>query len=114
MKKTEFLDYIDDMLDAISKIQKFLSDFDFETFSKDDKTQFAVIRALEIIGEASKRIPNNIKISYSDVPWREISGMRDKLIHDYFGVDIDVVWKTAVEDIPSVWHSLNQIKQDNE
>ncbi|MBD3253525.1 MAG: DUF86 domain-containing protein [Candidatus Lokiarchaeota archaeon] len=114
MKKDEFLDYIDDMLDAISKIQKFLSDFDFETFSKDDKTQFAVIRALEIIGEASKKIPNHIKISYSDIPWREISGMRDKLIHDYFGVDIDVVWKTAVEDIPSVLHSLNQIKQDNE
>ena len=113
MKKTEFLDYIDDMLDAISKMQKFLSDFDFEAFSKDDKTQFAVIRALEIIGEASKKIPNNIKISYSDVPWREISGMRDKLIHDYFGVDIDVVWKTAVEDIPSVVHSLNKIKQDN-
>lgn len=114
MKKAEFLDYIDDMLDAISKIEKFLSDFDFETFSKDDKTQFAVIRALEIIGEASKKIPNNIKISYSNVPWREISGMRDKLIHDYFGVDIDVVWKTAVEDIPSVLNSLNQIKQDNE
>lgn len=114
MKKAEFLDYIDDMLDAILKIEKFLSDFDFETFSKDDKTQYAVIRALEIIGEASKKIPNNIKISYSDVPWREISGMRDKLIHDYFGVDIDVVWKTAVEDIPSVLHSLNQIKQDNE
>lgn len=114
MKRTEFVDYIDDMLDAISKIQTFLSDFDFEKFSNDDKTQFAVIRALEIIGEASKKIPNHIKISYSDIPWREISGMRDKLIHDYFGVDIDVVWKTAVEDIPSVLNLLKQIKKENE
>jgi uncharacterized protein with HEPN domain len=113
MMKAEFIDYIDDMLDAISKIQTFLIGFDFVTFSEDDKTQFAVIRALEMIGEASKKIPDNIKILYTDVPWREIAGMRDKLIHDYFGVDIDVVWKTAVEDIPSVLNSLKQIKQDN-
>jgi len=114
MIKAEFLDYIDDILDAILKIQTFLSGFDFETFSKDDKTQFAVIRALEIIGEASKKIPDKIKTSYSDITWREIAGMRDKLIHDYFGVDIDVVWKTAVEDIPSIFNSLNRIKQDSE
>ena len=114
MKKAEFLDYVDDMLDAISKITTFLSGFDFETFSKDDKTQFAVIRALEIIGEASKKIPDKIKTSYSDIPWREIAGMRDKLIHDYFGVDIDVVWKTALEDIPSVSNLLKQIKKENE
>jgi uncharacterized protein with HEPN domain len=114
MKNATFLDYIDDMLDAISKIRTFLAGFDFETFAKDDKTQFAVIRALEIIGEASKKIPDNIKIIYSDVPWREIAGMRDKLIHDYFGIDLDVVWKTTVEDIPSVLDSLKQIKQDNE
>jgi uncharacterized protein with HEPN domain len=67
MIKAEFLDYIDDMLDAILKMQTFLSGFDFETFSKDDKTQFAVIRALEIIGEASKKIPDNIKILYTHV-----------------------------------------------
>ncbi len=112
MIKAEYLDYIDDMLDAIYKIQTFLSDFDFENFSQDNKTQFAVIRALEIVGEASKKIPDHIKVLYPDVPWREIAGMRDKLIHDYFGVDIDVVWKTAIEDIPSVLISLHRIKKN--
>lgn len=113
MKNPEFLDYIDDMLDAAAKIQSFLLGYEFDKFSKDEKTQFAVIRALEIIGEASKKVPENIKIFYPGIPWREIAGMRDILVHDYFSVDIDVVWKTAVEDIPSVLTSLKQIKRDN-
>ena len=102
MKKAEFQDYVDDMLDAAGKIQAFLLHDNFESFSKDEKTQFAVIRALEIIGEASNKIPASIKKKHPDIPWRAISGMRNKLIHDYFGVDIDVVWKTAMEDIPSI------------
>uniref|UniRef100_UPI00262F28BC HepT-like ribonuclease domain-containing protein n=1 Tax=Thermococcus sp. TaxID=35749 RepID=UPI00262F28BC len=70
---------------------EFTSGMDFEDFSKDRKTQFAVIRALEIIGEAAKAIPEDFKKEHPKVPWREMAGMRDKLIHAYFGVDLHVV-----------------------
>lgn len=72
----------------------------FEQFSQDDKTAYAVVRALEIIGEATKKIPDAVRDQYPQIPWREMAGMRDKLIHDYFGVNLGVVWKTVQEDLP--------------
>ncbi|AOS83899.1 hypothetical protein BIU88_06870 [Chlorobaculum limnaeum] len=95
----EFIDYLEDILDAMVKIEKFIADQSFYDFAQDDKSQFAVIRAFEIIGEASKKIPEHVKEKYRNVPWRVMAGMRDKLVHEYFGVDIEVVWKTATEDI---------------
>ncbi len=93
------IDYLNDILEAIVNIKNFLTDIDYSTFKEDIKTQYAVIRALEIIGEASKKIPNEIKENYSWMPRRFMAGMRDKLIHDYLGVDSQVVWNTATEDI---------------
>lgn len=84
---------------------------DFESFAKDDKTIFAVIRALEIIGEASRKIPKAVRSRYPDVPWKDMAGMRDKLIHDYFGVDLRVVWKTVQKDLPPLRSILDQIIQ---
>jgi uncharacterized protein with HEPN domain len=86
------IDYINDILESIINIKTFLKDIDFPAFQKDIKTQYAVIRALEIIGEASKKVPKEVKENSSWIPWRFMVGMRDKLIHDYFGVDIEVVW----------------------
>ena len=94
-----FIDYLNDILDSIINIRTFLEDMDFPAFEADLKTQYAVIRALEIIGEVAKKIPKEIKENYPYIPWRFMSGMRDKLIHDYFGVDTQVVWNTATEDI---------------
>ncbi len=93
------IDYLNDILESILNIKSFPGDMDFSAFQEDVKTQYAVIRALEIIGEASKKIPRKVKENYSWIPWRYMAGMRDKLIHDYFGVDTHVVWKTATEDI---------------
>lgn len=82
----------------------------YETFQHDLKTQDAVIRNLEIIGEAVKIISDQIKIGHPGVPWKEIAGTRDKLIHDYFGVNIDVVWNIIKDDLPDLIQQLNHIK----
>ena len=103
------LDYLNDILDSIISIKEFLVGIDFDLFCKDKKTQYAVIRALEIIGEASKKVPKEVRDIYTDIPWRSISGMRDKLIHDYFGVDIEVVWNTANEKILSLEDKIKNI-----
>jgi uncharacterized protein with HEPN domain len=89
----EYTDYLKDILDAIEKVEQFVEGMDFEKFSLDSKTIFAVIRALEIIGEASKKIPETAKRQNLNLPWREMAGIRDKLIHEYFGMDLRVVMK---------------------
>ena len=74
----------------------------YEEFVTDEKSNFAVVRALEIVGEATKRLPAELKSRYPALPWREMAGMRDKLAHDYFGVNLEVVWDTAVQEAPGL------------
>jgi len=93
--------YLTDILSAIEDIEEFTLGYDREKFSGDKKTFQAVIRELEIIGEAVKNLSSILKDEYENVPWREIAGMRDKLIHGYFGVKINLIWKTIIEDVPT-------------
>jgi uncharacterized protein with HEPN domain len=105
----EYEDYLRDLLDAIEKVQTFIKDLEFEDFKKDDKTKFAVIRGLEIIGEATKHVSEGVRVRYPEVPWKEMAGMRDVLAHDYFGVDEETVWLTAKEKIPQLKPSIEKI-----
>lgn len=84
--------YLKDILTAITSIEEFVKGMDFDEFRKDDKTSSAVIRKFEIIGEATKKIPESLKKKYPEIPWKEMAGMRDKLIHFYFGIDYKLVW----------------------
>ena len=107
--KREYGDYLRDILDAISKIEKFVRGMDFQDYQKDDKTIFATIRALGIIGEAIKKVPDSMKIHHKRIPWKDISGMRDKLVHEYFGINDKVVWNTIKEDLPELKEAVEKI-----
>ena len=114
MRKREYVDYLRDMLDAAEKAERFVAHMDFETFQKDDKTVFAIIRALEVIGEAAKKIPASIKKKYSDIPWPDIAGMRDKLIHEYFGVNLQLVFDTVKKDLPPLRVTVSRMLEEAE
>lgn len=103
--------YIDHILLSISKILEYTKDLNQDDFKDNEMVQDAVIRNIEIIGEATKKVSVDFNSQYSKIPWREMSGMRDKLIHDYMGVDIDVVWKTIQEDIPLIKSLIESIDQ---
>jgi uncharacterized protein with HEPN domain len=110
--KHEYTDYLEDILDAVAKAKQFVKDVDFEAFRANEEKVFAVIRALEIIGEAAKNIPKSIRGRYTEIPWEDIVGMRNKVIHDYFGVDIEVIWKTLHEDLPPLQATVTKILED--
>jgi uncharacterized protein with HEPN domain len=104
--------YIRDIIAAISSITAFIGEMDFTAFSSDDKTQSAVIRKLEIIGEAVKQMPDDVRRQYPDIPWKQIAGMRDKLIHFYFGVDTNLIWQTVHNRLPALKTTLLQHLDD--
>jgi uncharacterized protein with HEPN domain len=101
--------YLDDILEAINKIEKYTEDMDFEQFRKDEKTGDAVIRNFSVIGEAVKQIPPSIRNKYPDIPWQIIAGMRDKLVHEYFGIRYDIVWETIELRLPSLRVGIKKI-----
>ncbi|MEK7397131.1 MAG: DUF86 domain-containing protein [Candidatus Poribacteria bacterium] len=104
--------YMKDIIEAMESIEKFVKGMNFSDFILDDKTSSAVIRKLEIIGEATKAIPERIKNNYPQVPWKAMAGMRDKLIHFYFGVDYALLWETVTHRIPQVKPLINQVAKN--
>jgi len=109
MYEKVYSDYIEDIIRSAELIIDFTKDIDFDSFSKDLKTRYAVIRCFEVMGEAAKRIPDEIRNKYPTIPWKIISAMRDRLIHGYDVVDDSVLWKTVVLDLPELLKNLRKI-----
>lgn len=106
----DILDYIQDILTSILEVEEFIEGMTFEDFSKDKKTVNAVIRSLEVLGEATRHIPRNIRAKYKEVPWAKMSGLRNVLIHKYMGVDLKTVWNIVTKRIQELKPSIVYIK----
>jgi len=108
----DFKLFLKEILDAIEAIESFVQDMTLDQFELDDKTSSAVIRKLEIIGEATKNVPTEIRQNYAQVPWKEMAGMRDKLIHFYFGINYNLVWQALKNRLPQIKPVIRQIIED--
>jgi uncharacterized protein with HEPN domain len=95
-------DLLGDILEAVQRARSYTAGQSYEQFLADTKTQDAVIRALEILGEATKRLSSSLRESHPEIPWKSMAGVRDKLIHDYFGVNIDIVWQIVRDQLPTL------------
>jgi len=112
LRHRDIRDYLQDIQEAITDIEEFVANMTYEEFIKDRKTLNAVVRSIEIIGEASKKLPNSLKAKYAELPWKEIMGMRDKLIHAYFGMDTETIWETIKHNIPTLKQTILKIKKE--
>jgi uncharacterized protein with HEPN domain len=105
----DFSDSVNDIIRSTSLAIKFVEGMKYSDFITDDKTQFAVVRCLEIIGEATKRIPAKYRADNLSIPWKAMAGMRDRLIHGYDQVDMELVWKTVTQTLPSLLDKLREL-----
>jgi uncharacterized protein with HEPN domain len=108
----EFLDYVEDILDAMEKAEILLNDVTYEQFEADFRINFAVVRAIEIIGEATKRLPMSLREQYPDIPWRNMAGMRDRITHGYDSIKLKIVWDVVKVDNPQIKPQIQQILDD--
>ncbi len=101
-----------DIWEAIEKIEQYTDKLDHDSFIVDDKTLDAVVRNLEVIGEASNRLPEDFKSQHGDLEWRRIVGLRHRIVHDYFGIDLEIIWQILQEDLPTFKQRLADLRND--
>jgi len=110
--KRQYLLFIQGILTTIEKIKTFVGTMAFKEFLDNEKTKSAVVRELEIIGDATKHIPSHIRRKYPNIPWSSMAKMRDRLVHGYWTVDYEIVWKVITEELPELKPKMEEVKQN--
>ena len=114
MSKRTDQEFLSDIREALQRITAYVAGMTYESFVADPKTQDAVVRNLEILGEAAKNLSDELRAKYPTVPWRSMAGARDRLIHHYFGTNLDIVWQIATVELPQVALQLETIEDTKE
>lgn len=114
MKKREYMDYLLDIFNSINDIESFIEGMTYKDFIQDRKTTNAVIRSIEVIGEAARQIPKPVRDKDASIPWKDMIGMRNKIIHEYFGVNYKIVWKTAKQSLPPLKAKIKKVIKQEE
>ncbi len=112
MSKRNWTLFLQDMLESIGNIAQYTRGMSFQDFLQDPRTRDAVVRNLEVLGEAARRIPPNIRERYADIPWAQIVGLRNRLIHGYFLVDYGIVWEIIQNELPPLHQRLEGIARE--
>jgi uncharacterized protein with HEPN domain len=97
---------LEDMLAAIRKVERYTTGMDQELFRQDEKTIDAVVRNLEVLGEAARQMPDEFAANHPDIPWRQVAGLRNRIVHDYFGLDLEIIWQVVQHDLPQLGMQL--------
>ena len=100
---------LNDIIESIDKVEQYTEGMSFDSFSNDQKSIDAVVRNLEIIGEAANRLPDDFKEKHSSVEWHKVVGLRNRIIHEYFGIDLQIIWQIVHSDLPALRHTLSRI-----
>lgn len=111
MTGRDYTDYINDIIESIDDVASFVKGMSYDEFVHDKKTFNAVVRSIEIIGEAAGKLPQDVRHRAPDIPWNKVTGMRNRLAHEYFGIDAQILWKTAVEALPPLREKVQRLKK---
>ena len=112
MSRRRDQDYLSDIREAIQRIAVYTAGLNYEQFMQDNKTQDAVVRNLEIIGEATKNLSNHLRTTHPQISWKDLAGMRDKMIHHYFGINYEIVWTITAEELPGLLSQIQDILEE--
>ena len=102
MRERDYGNYIEDIIEHMSYAEDFVKDLAYEDFVDDKKTVLSVTKCIEVVGEATKHIPDSIREKYTEIPWRDLAGIRDRLVHGYFKVNLEIVWMTMTQEFPEL------------
>ena len=111
-RKRVYSDYLQDIVHYAAKAEQFVAGLEFEQFAADEEKGLAVLHALQIIGEAASHLPDSVKQRYPQVPWADVVGMRNLIVHGYYVMDLEIVWKTVHQDLPPLRRAIAEIQQD--
>ena len=104
--------YLQDVVEAAGKVRSYTAGLSFKTFSEDTKTVDAVVRNLEVIGEAIKQVPDDVRSRHTDVEWKKIAGLRDILVHQYFGIDVEIIWDIVQNKLPALEAQIRKVIEE--